>query len=600
MKKEILNITKRITERSKKSRDQYLENLEKTRVKHPPVSNLSCGNFAHAIAGCNTNDKTIFKKEKNINLAIINSYNDMLSAHKTYESYPAIIREVANLNNATAQVAAGVPAMCDGVTQGQPGMEMSLISRDIIALSTVIGLSHNMFNGAAYLGICDKIVPGMLIGALKFGYLPSIFIPGGPMSTGISNDEKAKIRKDFALSKIGKSDLLKGEMDAYHSKGTCTFYGTANSNQMLMEFMGLHLPGSSFVNPESDLRRSLTENSIKQLLKNIHNNENTLADIINEKSIVNGIIGLLSSGGSTNLVMHVTAIAAAAGIKITLEDFSDLSSLIPLLCKVYPNGKADINDFHENGGIQFLINELLANGSLHNDVNTVVGESLSHYTETPEITNGKLSWKRASFKNYDTSIHRKYNNPFQSNGGLKVLKGNLGESIVKTSSLNKEDRIIKAKAMVFSHKDEFMDAFQKGFLNKDVVVVIKNQGPKANGMPELHYLTPILSILQNRGYKVGLITDGRMSGASGKTNSAIHLSPESIENGPISKIENDDMIEIDSVKGTLNVIVNEKEFNARKPVQTNIENYGMGRELFNNLRSNINSSKDGGSFLNFF
>ena len=363
MKKEIQNITKRITERSRKSRDQYLENLENTRAKHPPVSNLSCGNFAHAIAGCNTNDKTIFKKEKHINLAIINSYNDMLSAHKTYESYPAIIREVANLNNATAQVAAGVPAMCDGVTQGQPGMEMSLISRDIIALSTVIGLSHNMFNGAAYLGICDKIVPGMLIGALKFGYLPSIFIPGGPMSTGISNDEKAKIRKDFALSKIGKSDLLKGEMDAYHSKGTCTFYGTANSNQMLMEFMGLHLPGSSFVNPESDLRRSLTENSIKQLLKNIHNNENTLADIINEKSIVNGIIGLLSSGGSTNLVMHVTAIAAAAGIKITLEDFSDLSSLIPLLCKVYPNGKADINDFHENGGIQFLINELLANGS---------------------------------------------------------------------------------------------------------------------------------------------------------------------------------------------------------------------------------------------
>ncbi len=600
MKKEILNITKRITERSRKSRAQYLENLEKTRAKHPPVSNLSCGNFAHAIAGCNTNDKTIFKKEKNINIAIINSYNDMLSAHKTYESYPTIIREVANLNNATAQVAAGVPAMCDGVTQGQPGMEMSLISRDIIALSTVIGLSHNMFNGAAYLGICDKIVPGMLIGALKFGYLPSIFIPGGPMSTGISNDEKAKIRKDFALSKIGKSDLLKGEMDAYHSKGTCTFYGTANSNQMLMEFMGLHLPGSSFVNPESDLRRSLTENSIEQLLKNIHNNENTLADIINEKSIVNGIIGLLSSGGSTNLVMHVTAIAAAAGIKITLEDFSDLSSLIPLLCKVYPNGKADINDFHENGGIQFLINELLANGSLHNDVNTVVGESLSHYTETPEITNGKLSWKRASFKKYDTSIHRKYNNPFQSNGGLKVLKGNLGESIVKTSSLNKEDRIIKAKAMVFTHKDEFMDAFQKGLLNKDVVVVIKNQGPKANGMPELHYLTPILSILQNRGYKVGLITDGRMSGASGKTNSAIHLSPESIENGPISKIENDDMIEIDSVKGTLNVIVNEKEFNARKPVQTNIENYGMGRELFNNLRSNINYSKDGGSFLNFF
>jgi len=599
MKKELKNITNRIIERSAKSRNKYLELMNEMKDNNPPKINLSCGNIAHAIAGCNHSDKSNLKNEQTINLGIINSYNDMLSAHKTYENYPEIIRKVANSNNATAQVAAGVPAMCDGVTQGQPGMEMSLLSRDVIALSTTIGLSHNMFNGAIYLGICDKIVPGMLIGALKFGYLPSIFIPGGPMSTGISNDEKAKIRKDYALSKIDKSDLLKGEMNAYHSKGTCTFYGTANSNQMLMEFMGLHLPGSSFVNPETELRSSLTKKAVEQLIQNIRKKNNSLCEIINEKSIINGIIGLLSSGGSTNLVMHLTAIAASAGIKITLEDFSDLSSIIPLLCKVYPNGKADINDFHENGGIQFLIKELLENGMLHNDVNTVIGNSLSDYSCQPEIINNELKWKENNFKNYNNNILRKYNDSFQNEGGLKVLKGNLGVSIVKTSSISKENRIIRANAMVFSDKDAFMDSFQKGLLNKNVIVVFKFQGPKANGMPELHFLTPILSILQNRGYKVGLITDGRMSGASGKITSAIHLSPEAIEQGAISKIKDNDLIQINSIDGTLNVIINETEFNKRQPEIKNFENNGMGRELFKKLRSNISPSYEGGSFLNF-
>ena len=599
MNKKLLNITNKIRERSADSRNKYLELMNDMQQNNPPRHHLSCGNLAHAIAGCSHDDKTTLKNEKTINLGIINSYNDMLSAHKTYENYPEIIRNEANFYNATAQVAAGVPAMCDGVTQGQPGMELSLFSRDIIALSTTIGLSHNMFDGAMFLGICDKIVPGMLIGALKFGHLPSIFVPGGPMTSGISNEEKAKIRNDFTLSKISKSELLDGELSSYHSNGTCTFYGTANTNQMLMEIMGLHLPGSSFVPANSILRLILTKKAVQQVIKNANQKQGFLYQIVNEKTIVNGIVGLLSSGGSTNLLIHIIAIAASAGIIITLEDISEISSITPLITKVYPNGKADINEFHENGGVQFLISTLLKNGLLHENVTTVIGNSLKDYTKSPLLKNDKLIWSHSAFKAVNDEILRPVNKPFDKDGGLKVLKGNLGISVIKTSSVKPENRIIKAPVIIFTEKDSFINAFQKGELNKNVIIVMKYQGPKFNGMPELHYLTPMLTIIQNRGFKVALITDGRMSGASGNVPAAIHLSPEAIDNGSIGKLIDGDIIELNSNTGTLNVLVDETEFNNRIPSHPVSNNLGVGRELFNKIRDNINSSDKGATFLNF-
>jgi len=600
MNKSILNITNRIIERSVASRAKYLAQMNNSQLTKVTRAKLSCGNLAHAFASCNFEDKASLKGEEKVNIGIINSYNDMLSAHKPYESYPEIIRSKAAAIGAVAQVAAGVPAMCDGVTQGQMGMELSLLSRDVIALSTAIGLSHNMFDAGLFLGICDKIVPGMLIGALRFGHLPCAFIPGGPMPTGISNDEKAEIRKQYALGEISKKELLDGESAAYHSAGTCTFYGTANSNQMLMEIMGLHLPGSSFVPPNSKLRFLLTQETVKVVATNARLNQRKLADIISEKTIVNGMIGLLATGGSTNHTLHLIAIAAAAGIHITLDDFSDLSTVVPLLSRVYPNGKADVNQFHSNGGMSFIVSTLIENGLIHRDVPTIVGENLDDYVKAPSINDaGELEWNPISCKNADSEILRTANRPFSDNGGIKVLKGNLGTAVIKTSAVAKNNRNVTAPAVVYIDQETFVNDFKKGKLNKDFVAVIKFQGPKANGMPELHQLTPMLSILQNQGYKVALVTDGRMSGASGKVPAAIHLSPEAFDGGPLSKIKNGDIVQLNSENGTLNVNVLDQEMNDRIPEEISVLNEGCGRELFNVLRSSLSSSKEGASLFKF-
>ncbi|MDG2370589.1 MAG: phosphogluconate dehydratase, partial [Flavobacteriales bacterium] len=575
MNKSILNITNRIIERSVVSRAKYLAQINNAQLTKVTRAKLSCGNLAHAFASCNFEDKASLKGEEKVNIGIINSYNDMLSAHKPYENYPEIIRSQAATIGAVAQVAAGVPAMCDGVTQGQMGMELSLLSRDVIALSTAIGLSHNMFDAGLFLGICDKIVPGMLIGALRFGHLPCAFIPGGPMPTGISNDEKAEIRKQYALGEISKKELLDGESAAYHSPGTCTFYGTANSNQMLMEIMGLHLPGASFVPPNTELRHLLTQEAVKVVAKNARLNQRKLADIISEKTIVNGMIGLLATGGSTNHTLHLIAIAAAAGIHITLDDFSDLSAVVPLLSHVYPNGKADVNQFHSNGGMSFIVSTLIENGLIHRDVPTIVGENIDDYMKAPSINDtGKLEWNPISCKNADSEILRTANRPFSDNGGIKVLKGNLGTAVIKTSAVAKNNRNVTAPAVVYEDQETFVNDFKKGKLNKDFVAVIKFQGPKANGMPELHQLTPMLSILQNQGYKVALVTDGRMSGASGKVPAAIHLSPEAIDGGPLSKIKNGDVVQLNAETGALNVKVTDEEMNKRMPAKIPILNEG--------------------------
>ena len=599
MNSKIQKVTERIVKRSKASRDTYLEQISRDKKTKLSRSNLSCGNLAHALAGCSLNDKEALKEQETINIGIINSYNDMLSAHKTYEKYPEIIRAYANKIGAVAQVAGGVPAMCDGVTQGQLGMELSLLSRDVIAMSTAIGLSHNMFDAGLFLGICDKIVPGMLIGALRFGYLSCAFVPGGPMKTGISNDQKASIRQKYAKGEITKKELLDGESAAYHSPGTCTFYGTANSNQMLMEIMGLHLPGSSFVPPDSKLRLLLTQETVKTVTENALANRKILADIISEKTIVNGIIGLLATGGSTNHTLHLIAIAASAGIKITLEDISDLSAVVPLLARVYPNGKSDVNDFHNNGGMSFIISTLIEHGFLHVDVETIYGDDLSDYTKTPTLRNGAIVWEKLDFSQANKDILRAANDPFSDNGGLKVLKGNLGTSVIKTSAVKSVNRCVKAPAVVFSNQDRFVTEFKKGNLNKDFVAVLKFQGPKANGMPELHQLTPMLSILQNQGFKVALVTDGRMSGASGKVPAAIHLSPEAFEGGAIGKIKDGDIITLDAENGVLKLELSALELEKRKLIEPTFDSFGCGRELFSSLRASISPSTQGATIFNY-
>ncbi|CAM1334622.1 phosphogluconate dehydratase [Tenacibaculum aestuariivivum] len=599
MNKIISEVTNRIIERSKNSRQLYLTQMQKAFSKEVSRNTLSCGNLAHGFAACSTHVKNELSEYITPNLGIVTAYNDMLSAHKPYENYPQMIREYAEKHMATAQVAGAVPAMCDGVTQGQDGMELSLFSRDIIALSTAIALSHNMFDGVINLGICDKIVPGLIIGSLKFGHLPAIFMPSGPMETGISNDEKAQIRQNFAEGKIDRDELLKGESDSYHSPGTCTFFGTANSNQMLMEIMGLQLPGASFVNPDTQLRKLLDEEAVKIISKNCKekNFNNTLASIYSEKTVVNGIIGLLATGGSTNHTIHLIAMAKAAGIIINWQDFSDLSGVIPLLARVYPNGSADVNHFHAAGGVGFIVNTLLKNGLLHEDINTILGKGLSHYTKEPRIKNNKLIWIEGSKTPLNKNVIRDVENPFSKDGGLKVLKGNIGESVIKTSAVKDEYLIIEAPAIVFLTQEALMDAFKKGELDKNFIAVLPFQGPKSNGMPELHKLTPSLSILQRRGFKVALVTDGRMSGASGKVPAAIHLSPEALDGGVISKIKTGDILSLNALTGQLNVL-NETVVLARKPAIKTIENnQGSGRELFVNIRNIVSSSQDGASFL---
>ena len=595
--KKIKEITNRIIERSKTERYSYLELVASNFNNSGGRSQLSCGNLAHAFAGCGTSDKKIISEGIEPNIGIISAYNDMLSAHKPYEHYPEEVRKYANEMNATVQVAGGTPAMCDGVTQGQPGMDLSLLSRDIIALSSAIGLSHDMFDGVMNLGICDKIVPGLLIGNLSFGHLHSIFIPGGPMPTGISNEEKGKIRQDFAEGKIGREELLKGESDSYHSPGTCTFYGTANSNQMLMEIMGLQLPGSSFVNPDTKMRRALNKEAVCVLLENIRtkNQSRIIGRIIDEKCIVNGIIGLLATGGSTNHTLHLVAIAKAAGISINWQDFSDLSEVIPSITRVYPNGPADINHFHAAGGMAFVISTLLEQGLLHKDVNTIIGKGLELYTREPKLQNSTIQYKEGPKKSLNDTIIRSANNPFQKSGGLKVLKGNIGVAVIKTSAVDPSNYIIEAEAIVFDHQNDLIEAFQAGQLEKDFVAVIPFQGPKHKGMPELHKLTPSLTILQKRGFKVALITDGRMSGASGKVPAAIHVSPEASTGGVIGKIKTGDRITLDASTGVFNCL--EKEIENRPNRTVNYDDMSHGRQLFKNLRGLISESEKGAGIL---
>ncbi|WP_430404168.1 phosphogluconate dehydratase [Fluviicola sp.] len=595
--KTISEVTERITSRSASSRKAYLEQVQKNFKQDTGRRGLSCGNLAHGFAGCSSDEKAVIAAGEEPNMAIITAYNDMLSAHKPYETYPDEFRTYAKEFNATVQVAGATPAMCDGVTQGMEGMDLSLLSRDVIALSTAIGLSHSMFDGVFNLGICDKIVPGLMIGNLSFGHYPVVFVPAGPMPSGISNDEKARIRQEFAEGKIGREELLKGEADSYHSPGTCTFYGTANSNQMLMEIMGMQLPGSSFVNPGTKMRAALNHAAVKILVENIRSKDisRSIGHIIDEKAIVNGIIGLLATGGSTNHTLHMIAIAKAAGIHITWDDFSALSEVIPLVCRVYPNGAADINHFHASGGMAFVIKTLLKNGLLHEDVNTILGKGLLKYTKEPKLINRVIVYEAGPEVSLNESIIRSAENPFQKTGGLKVLKGNIGVSVIKTSAVDPSHHALEAPAIVFDDQDDLIAAFKRGELEKDFIAVIPFQGPKQKGMPELHKLTPSLTILQKRGFKVGLVTDGRMSGASGKVPAAIHISPEAANGGAIGKIQTGDLISLDAKNGVLECKT--PGFMNREERSVVYHDDSHGRQLFKNLRGLISSSEEGAGIL---
>ena len=589
-------ITARITARSAETRSAYMNQMQQARIDGVARSAMSCGNLAHAYAGCSTHEKDALAENELKNIGIITSYNDMLSAHKVYEDYPKQIRTYASAHHAVAQVAGAVPAMCDGVTQGQDGMDLSLFSRDVIAMSTIVGLSHNVFDAVLCLGICDKIVPGLLMGSLRFGHLPVVFVPGGPMPSGISNEEKSNIRQLFAEGKIGRAELLKGESDSYHSPGTCTFYGTANSNQMLMEIMGLQLPGSSFVNPGTELRDLLTEESVRVAAENARKGTNLLMDIVTEKTIVNGIIGLLATGGSTNHTIHLIAMARAAGIIINWEDMSDLSAVIPLITRMYPNGAADVNHFHASGGMGFVIHTLLTHGLLHEDVTTIIGNGLTKYTQEPYIASKTLAWRDGAKETLNDSIIRDASNPFSKDGGIKIIKGNIGRSVVKTAAVSIEHLIIEAPAIVFNEQHELITAFKNNELNKDFIAVLPFQGPAHKGMPELHQLTPTLTILQKKGFRVALVTDGRMSGASGKVPAAIHMSPEANKGGSIGKIKTGDLLTLNCVEGTL--ICHESDFELRATVTKECtDQVGLGRELFGVFRRQVTDSEQGACTL---
>ncbi|WP_017445281.1 phosphogluconate dehydratase [Gayadomonas joobiniege] len=598
----VQEVTQRIIERSRASRQAYLDKVERARVKGPHREVLSCGNLAHGYAACGQQDKSTLKQFTKSNIGIITSYNDMLSAHQPYEHYPQIIKQAIAEAGSVAQVAGGVPAMCDGVTQGQPGMDLSLASRDVIAMASNIGLSHNMFDGALMLGICDKIVPGLMMSALSFGHLPFVFVPAGPMPSGISNAEKTKVRMLHAEGKVGRDALLESESASYHSPGTCTFYGTANSNQLVVEVMGLHLPGSSFVVTESDLRLELTRAAARQVTRLTHlGTEYTpIAKIVDEKSVVNGIIALLATGGSTNHTMHLVAMARSAGIIVNWDDFSDLSNATPLLTRIYPNGSADINQFHDAGGMAVLFKQLLDADLLHQDVHTVCGQGLEKYTKTPILKDGELEWIDEGGQSKDPSIIASSEKPFKSNGGLQVLSGNLGRSVMKTSSLPTGEAVFKAPARVFESQHALEEAFKADQLHGDFVAVVRFQGPKAVGMPELHKLTPPLGVLQDRGQKVALVTDGRMSGASGRVPAAIHMTPEAIDGGLLCKVEDGDLIEIDSNKGIVNLLVDENTLASRQAKTPDLvaqEREGMGREFFGAIRSHMTGAEEGACSL---
>jgi phosphogluconate dehydratase len=594
----VQKVTDRICARSRQARAEYLLYVDRAAQKKPVRAGLSCTNFAHGFAAFEPDDKLVLREARQPNIGIVSSYNDMLSAHQPFERFPQLIKRAAREAGGVAQFAGGTPAMCDGVTQGEPGMELSLFSRDVIAMATAIALSHNMFDAVLCLGICDKIVPGLVIGALKFGHLPTILVPGGPMTSGLSNAEKAQIRQLYAQGKVGRDALLESESKSYHGAGTCTFYGTANSNQMLMEIMGLHLPGAAFVNPNTPLRDALTEAATRRVLQitALGNEYTPIGKVVDERAIVNGIVGLLATGGSTNHTIHLVAMARAAGVLIDWDDFNDLSAVVPLLAKIYPNGKADVNHFHAAGGMGYLIAQLLDAELVHADVSTVAGPGLARYSEEPFLADGGgITWRQAPSASGDRDVLRAVAEPFSADGGLKLLSGNLGRAVIKVSAVKPEHRVVEAPAIVFNDQAEVMAAFDRGELKRDFVAVVRYQGPRANGMPELHKLTPPLGVLQDEGYKVALVTDGRMSGASGKVPAAIHVTPECLAGGPLAKVRTGDVIVLDSERGLLEARVDMAEWQAREPEVADLDEFhhGIGRELFAAFRANALGAEQG-------
>ncbi|MCS9379734.1 phosphogluconate dehydratase [Pseudomonas aeruginosa] len=592
----VLEVTRRIQARSAATRQRYLEMVRAAASKGPHRGTLPCGNLAHGVAACGESDKQTLRLMNQANVAIVSAYNDMLSAHQPFERFPGLIKQALHEIGSVGQFAGGVPAMCDGVTQGEPGMELSLASRDVIAMSTAIALSHNMFDAALCLGVCDKIVPGLLIGSLRFGHLPTVFVPAGPMPTGISNKEKAAVRQLFAEGKATREELLASEMASYHAPGTCTFYGTANTNQLLVEVMGLHLPGASFVNPNTPLRDELTREAARQASRLTPENGNyvPMAEIVDEKAIVNAVVALLATGGSTNHTLHLLAIAQAAGIQLTWQDMSELSHVVPTLARIYPNGQADINHFQAAGGMSFLIRQLLDGGLLHEDVQTVAAPGLRRYTREPFLEDGRLVWREGPERSLDEAILRPLDKPFSAEGGLRLMEGNLGRGVMKVSAVAPEHQVVEAPVRIFHDQASLAAAFKAGELERDLVAVVRFQGPRANGMPELHKLTPFLGVLQDRGFKVALVTDGRMSGASGKVPAAIHVSPEAIAGGPLARLRDGDRVRVDGVNGELRVLVDDAEWQARslEPAPQD-GNLGCGRELFAFMRNAMSSAEEG-------
>ena len=598
----ITRVTDRIRARSENSRGAYLERLAKAAKDGPARGHLACGNQAHAYAAMGA-DKDALAAGRAPNIGIVTAYNDMLSAHQPFEDYPKIIRTAARKAGATAQVAGGVPAMCDGVTQGQPGMELSLFSRDAIAMGTAVALTHDVFDAALLLGVCDKIVPGLLIGALHFGHLPCVFVPAGPMSSGLSNSDKAKVREKAAQGLVGRDELLQAESAAYHGPGTCTFYGTANSNQMLLEAMGLHVPGAAFVHPHDGLREALTREAVRTAVGIVREGPRytPIGRLVDERAIVNAMVALLATGGSTNHLIHWVAVARAAGILIDWTDFAELSAATPLLARVYPNGTADVNQFQAAGGPGFVLRELLASGAMHADASTVASGGMAAYTTLPSLHEGApqgLRWLPTPADSGDSGVVRTAAKPFSASGGLKLLEGNLGRSVIKVSAVPDDRHVIEAPARVFDSQEAMQAAFAAGELERDVVVVVRFQGPRANGMPELHKLTPPLGVLQGKGFRVALVTDGRMSGASGKVPAAIHVSPEALAGGPLGLVRDGDLVRLDALAGTLQALVPAAEWTARTPAQPTAEwlethAHDLGRDLFAGMRRNVLTAEEG-------
>jgi phosphogluconate dehydratase len=602
MRKAVLEVTERIVRRSRKHRERYLRNMEEALAAVPSRHRLPASNLAHAMAVCRGEDRERMCDRRSPHIAIVTSFNDLVSAHHVYEGYPAILKRAVAAAGGVAQVAAGVPGMCDGVTQGEPGMDLSLVSRDVIALATVIGLTHGVFDGALLLGICDKILPGLLMGALQFGHLPAILVPGGPMRSGLPNKEKAHARELFAEGKIGPDEMLETECKCYHGAGTCTFYGTANSNQLVAELLGLHLPGASFVNPDDPLREALTAAAGARVAAMTHLGDSytPLSRVVSEKSVVNAIVGVLATGGSTNQTMHLVAVAKAAGIRVNWDDFSDLAAVVPLLVRIYPNGPGDINSFQQAGGMAALVSELLEGGCLHDDVQTVAGRGLEAYTRKPALHGGALRWKAETERSSDHAVIAPVGAPFSPSGGLKLLAGNLGRAVIKVSSLaDGPDTVVEAPAMVFHTQEELSAAFREGRLNRDLVAVVRFQGPQANGMPELHKLITPLSVVMDRGHRVAMVTDGRLSGASGKVPAAIHVTPEAFCGGALAKVRDGDPIRIDVRGGRLDLLLDEGTLQARAYADPGVRDlrYGWGRQIFAPLRGNMQSAEEGASSI---